>query len=217
MCGRYSFFSKDDVLEERFHAQVKMPLVRHYNAAPTQLLPVILNDRPAEIVLGQWGLDPAWAKPGKAKPLINARAETLSVKPSFRDAFKLRRCLVLSDSFFEWDRTAAAKIPFRIFLKNKRPFAFAGLWENIKNAEGDMIPSFTIITVPANDLIQSFHNRMPVILEPGDEKKWLDKTSDLKATGSLLLPYPSKLMARCQVSTLVNSVRHEQPEVINPI
>jgi len=215
MCGRYSFFSKDDVLEDRFHAQIKMPLKRHYNAAPSQKLPVILNDEPKNIVLGQWGLIPIWAqKKDKPKGFINARVETMAEKPSFRNAVKKHRCLVLADNFFEWTRKASTKIPYRIMLKNEQPFAFAGIWEIYKTKTGVEIPTFSIITTPANDMISELHDRMPAILEPKYEQLWIDTSADLGLALETLKPLPEDQMQMHKVSPLVNAVRNDVPGVI---
>ncbi len=216
MCGRYSFFSKDDIIEERWHAQIKMPLTRHFNAAPTQRLPVILNTEPQAITLGQWGLIPVWMKNKPSHPLINARAETISLKPSFKNAAKRNRCLVLADSFFEWDRKNGQKIPYRIFLKNEQPFSFAGIWTTYSPPTGNAIPTFSIITVPANDLVSRLHDRMPVILRPEYESLWTDTSAELEAALSVLKPLPANQMNMYPVSPRVNAVRNDFAEIIDP-
>jgi putative SOS response-associated peptidase YedK len=216
MCGRYSFFSKDDILEDRWQAQVKMPLQRHYNAAPTQKLPIILNTDPGSIVLGQWGLLPKWMK-DHPYPLINTRVETLTQKPSFRNAFKQHRCLVLADNFFEWNRKATTKIPYRIMLKDEQPFAFAGIWELYRTKTGAEIPTFSIITVPPNNLIAGLHDRMPAILPKKYEQLWIDSSADSEAELAVLKPYPDNQMKMYQVSLMVNSVHNDRPGVIKPI
>ncbi|MBU0597460.1 SOS response-associated peptidase [Patescibacteria group bacterium] len=216
MCGRYSFFSKDDILEDRFQAHFNIPIQRHYNAAPTQKLPVILNDNPKEIVPGQWGLIPRWLKDKPGRGLINARAETLTEKPSFRNAVKKHRCLVLADSFFEWTRQASTKIPYRILLKNERPFAFAGIWEFYKNKQGVTFPTFSIITTPANNMISELHDRMPAILEPKYEQLWIDDSTELEAALETLKPLPANQMKMYQVSPQMNSVRYESEDIIKP-
>lgn len=216
MCGRYSFFSKDDIVEDRWQAQIKIPLQHHFNAAPSQLLPIILNTDRHSIIPGNWGLIPSWQK----KPthgLINARAETLTQKPSFRSAVKKHRCLVLADSFFEWNRKAGVKIPYRIMLDNEEPFAFAGIWELYKNLKGITVPSFSIITTPANEMVAPLHDRMPVILPREFEELWIDPSAELEAALTVLKPYPANHMKMYQVSPLVNSYKNETPEVIKQI
>ncbi|MFH0804697.1 MAG: SOS response-associated peptidase [Patescibacteria group bacterium] len=216
MCGRYSFFSKDDIVEERWQAQIKMPLPRHFNAAPTEKLPIILNTDPHAVVIGQWGLVPVWMKSKSTHPLINARAETLTQKPSFRNAVRKHRCLVLADSFFEWDRRSGKKIPYRIFLRNEQPFAFAGIWELHRTPGGATVPTFSIVTVPSNDLISPLHDRMPAILQPESEQLWLDPSAAAELALATLRPYGSDLMSMYPVSAAVNSVRNDSPEVIRP-
>ena len=138
----------------------------NYNAAPTQNLPLILNSDPATISLGRWGLIPSWAKEQKiGNRMINARAETLLQKPSFRTPFRKHRCLVLADGFYEWKKTSDGKIPHRIALKDNQPFAFAGIWEMWTAPEGEEIRSFSIITTEPNQLMKPLHHRMPVILK----------------------------------------------------
>ncbi|MFA5134606.1 MAG: SOS response-associated peptidase [Patescibacteria group bacterium] len=216
MCGRYSFFSKDDIVEERWQARFKLPIKRHFNAAPSQELPVILNTDPESIVPGKWGLIPKWMKKNP-KGIINARVETIREKPSFRNTVKSWRCLVLADSFFEWNRKTGSKIPHRILLSNEQPFAFAGIWETYLTTAGLAIPTFSIITVPANGLVAQLHDRMPAILERRYEQLWIDSSAEPEAALSALKPYPEKQMKMYEVSSLVNSYRNELPEVINPL
>ncbi|MFA5052330.1 MAG: SOS response-associated peptidase [Patescibacteria group bacterium] len=215
MCGRYSFFSKDDIIEDRWQAQIKMPLPRHYNAAPTEQLPVILNTDIHSVVLGQWGLIPSWMKTKPSHPLINARAETLAVKPSFRNSVKKYRCLVLADSFFEWDRKSGQKIPYRIFLKNEQPFSFAGIWESYVLPNGQQIPTFSIITVPANNLVNQLHDRMPAILPPQYERLWTDISAETEAALTVLKPFPEGEMDMYPVSQRVNAVKNDFPEILS--
>ncbi|MFC1662734.1 SOS response-associated peptidase [Patescibacteria group bacterium] len=219
MCGRFSILTPDDILEKRFKAKVQEPLFHHYNAAPSQKLPVITNDQPEAIRLGLWGLRPKWLKRDKHQDgFINARAETLLTKPSFRAPFKKRRCLIIADGFFEWQRgRPGGKQPYRITLKNDEPFAFAGLWELYQTKPGRIIPSFAIITTNSNSLVASVHNRMPVMLDKKDEQYWIDdeaKTDDLM---NLLKPYPERQLKLFPVSHLVNSPSVDVPEVIQPI
>jgi len=219
MCGRYTFTAPVPVVEERFDATFVEAPPANYNAAPSQRLPIITNADPGRIQLLQWGLLPGWVKDVKAAPKpINARAETLPEKPSFRQLLQRRRCLVLADSFYEWQQTApkGAKTPHRILLRDEQPFAFAGLWDEwADRSTGEVIPTFTIITTEPNDLMAKLHNRMPVIL-PGREAElaWLDDGVPLTVHQELLRPYPTEQMREYIVSTRVNSPANNDAEVL---
>ena len=168
----------------------------------------------------RWGLVPFWAKePSIGYKMINAKSETLTEKPSFRKPFKEKRCLVLADGFYEWEKTDKKnKVPYRFVLKNRQPFAFAGLWDVWKTPEGDTLLSFTIITTRANELMERIHDRMPVILNEKDEAKWLDpEFKDTDKLSSLLQPYPSEQMVAYKVSTIVNSPKNDTPSCIEPV
>jgi putative SOS response-associated peptidase YedK len=173
-----------------------------------------LNTEPHAIVIGQWGLVPSWMKTKPSHPLINARAETLAQKPSFKNAVKKRRCLVLADSFFEWDRKSGQKIPYRIMLKHEQPFSFAGIWETYTLPNGRAIPTFSIITVPANDMVSKLHDRMPVILQPQFESLWTDTSADIEAALTVLKPFPAGLMDMYPVSPRVNAVRNDSADIL---
>ena len=150
--------------------------------------------------------------------MINARAETVAEKPSFRRALVRRRCLVLSDGFFEWRKHGGKKTPVRVVLKSGEPFAFAGLWETWRPRGGEAIRSCTIITTEPNSFMEPIHNRMPVILSRDAESAWLDRgIEDADLLAGLLAPYPSEEMAAYQVSTLVNSPRNDLPDCIAPL
>jgi putative SOS response-associated peptidase YedK len=218
MCGRFTFIASDHKLETRFKAKINEPLFRHYNAAPTQKLPIITNDKPGEIRLGLWGLIPPWLRQKKDERVtgfINARSESVATKPSFKHAFKKNRCLVLADSFFEWSRKT--KQPYRIMLRDKEPFAFAGIWEYIQTDNGLMMPSFSIITTSANELVESIHDRMPLILSIKDEPFWLDNEAKELPLLKLFKPYPAGQMILFPVSNLVNSIKNDKEEVIEPV
>ncbi|MBU0707228.1 SOS response-associated peptidase [Patescibacteria group bacterium] len=217
MCGRFTIISEDKELEKRFGATISTPITKHYNAAPSQQLPLITNDKPKNIQLGKWGIKPVWLKNNKGTGFINARAETLIEKPSFKNAFLNRRCLVLSDSFFEWDRLGGTKKPFRILLKNEQPFAFAGIWEMTKTKDGLFVPSFSIITTSPNSLISKIHHRMPVILHQDDEQEWLKKEIDITKSLDLLQPYPTEEMNMYEVSSKVNSYANDVAGVIEGV
>jgi putative SOS response-associated peptidase YedK len=217
MCGRYTVSADPEQLAERFSAVLPPGLLQpRYNAAPTQQLPVLLNEDERQIQLLRWGLVPHWAKtPSTDYSMINARAETVEQKPTFREALHKRRCLVLADSFYEWQKTATGKIPMRIMLKSGEPFAFAGLWEAWQDrATGEVLRSFTIITTNANELISPIHNRMPVIFLPKDENAWLDNQAAPDAWLGLLHPYAADLMKTYPVSARVNSPANDDPSLV---
>ena len=164
----------------------------------------------------QWGLVPSWAKdPSIGNKMINARAETLAEKPSFKGLIGKRRCLVLADGFYEWRKEGKGKIPMRFTLRGGEPFSFAGLWDSWKKPAGGELFSFTIITTQANNLLRPIHERMPVILNKEGEEKWLDP--DFKEIHELLVPYPVEMMEFYDVSKLVNSPRNDLPQCISPL
>jgi len=219
MCGRFSLITPARIVGERFRADLpEQPFLPKYNAAPGQPLPVITNLAPEKIQLYHWGLIPFWAKdPTIASRLINARSESLSEKPSFKGSFKNKRCLVLADGFYEWKKTKIGRFPYRVTLKNEETFALAGLWNSWRNTEGKEIYTFTIITTPSNAAIAKIHNRMPAILQPEDEKFWLDTKTDISQIQEALKPYPANLMKTYPISKLIDLPVNDTPEVIKPI
>ena len=181
------------------------------------MLPVILNEDPKHIVPALWGYVPPWEKdPDDAYKSINARAETAMSKPYFRSAFQQRRCLILADGFFEWQaQSKMKKTPWWISLKTREPFAFAGFWSKVHHRlHGDFL-TFAILTTEPNFLVSKVHDRMPVILEPQDEKTWL--TARPETARQVLRPYPDDLLSARPVSVLVNSPRNDVPEVLIPL
>ena len=221
MCGRFSSSSKPEQIKKEFKAAVEDPaiLAPRYNIAPTQMIPVVLDKEGERIVAAlKWGLVPSWAKDALiGSRMINARAETVAEKPSFRDAFKRRRCIVPASGFYEWKRAAkGAKQPFYFYLKDKEVFGFAGLWEEWTDKEtGDLLETCTIITTEANAVLEPVHDRMPVILKPGDYDEWLDpKESNTDRLQKLLAPYPAKEIDSHAVSRAVNSPTLDSPELI---
>jgi putative SOS response-associated peptidase YedK len=216
MCGRFTIFADPDRLAERFQASLPADgLQPRYNAAPTQHLPVILNDGPRAIQLLQWGLIPFWAKdPAIGSRMINARSETLAEKPAFRAALKKRRCLVLADGFYEWTKTPGGKQPMRIALVSGEPFAMAGLWETWDAPDGSLLRTFTIVTGEPNALVAPIHNRMPAMLRPEHEAIWLDNAAEPAIWQDLLRPYPAELMTAYPVSRRVNFVGNDEPALV---
>lgn len=219
MCGRFSNFSPLDVLRKRFGADPPdEPVHPRYNAAPGQKLIVIPMDAPHTMHLCKWGLIPRWAKDPKiGNSLINARSETLEHKPAFREALRKGRCLVLADGFYEWKSTGGRKVPYRIELKNRNPFAMAGLCSTWKDPTGKDVDTFTIITTRANEIVGSIHDRMPVIFIPEQETKWIDPLVEFQEAHRYLLPYPGHDMVAYPISTLINSPRNDTAEVIRPV
>lgn len=217
MCGRYTVIAPAPALAKRFSAREAPTPPPNFNAAPSQALPIITNAAPGQIQLVSWGLVPSWSRDPVSGPKpINARAETLAEKPSFRQLLARRRCLVLADSFYEWQATERGKIPHRILLTSEEPFAFAGLWDEwLDRGTGELHPTFTIITTEPNELMARLHNRMPVILPGSDaERAWLADDLAPAAHQQLLVPYNTDLMKEYVVTTRVNSPAHNDPEVL---
>ncbi len=217
MCGRYSFAVEDELIKERFGVSVRSAIYKaRYNCAPSQELAIISNQNPRELQFFRWGLIPFWAKdPLIGNKLINSKAETIAEKPSFKNAFQRRRCLVPADGFYEWKKNTT-KTPYRIVLTNGAPFAMAGIWEKWVSADREIIHSFSIITTEPNGLMAPIHNRMPVILLPENEKMWLNNTNETTLQ-ELLKPYPAEMMKAFPVSKLVNSPKNDTVEVTLPV
>ena len=220
MCGRFTATFEFREIKVRWKLHEEPPnFSPRYNIAPSQDIPVIVRGESGnELKVMRWGLIPSWAKdPAIGQRMINARAETLSEKPAFKRLLGKRRCLVPADGFYEWRREGKRKVPVWVYLENKDPFGFAGLWDLWKRPEGEDLYSFTIITTAANERLRPIHDRMPVILEPGSGEKWLDPTYTSFSTLSVLLqPFPSVRMKAHDVSTLVNLPVNDTEECIQP-
>ncbi|NJL10231.1 MAG: SOS response-associated peptidase [Calothrix sp. SM1_7_51] len=224
MCGRYTLHKKIQTIADGCHLQKVPDTEPQYNIAPTQMVATILHNQLSdkrEFQLLRWGLIPSWSKDqSMGSKLINARSETVTEKPSFRDAFKRRRCLVLADGFYEWQKQSGNKQPFYFCIENEnaKPFAFAGLWSKWQSPEEQQVYSCTILTTEANSLLISVHDRMPVILAPEDYDLWLDpKVQTSEPLQKLLRPYPANSMTSYPVSSLVNNPKHNSPECITPL
>lgn len=217
MCGRFQLSVKGRHISERFNVEVFDEFYKpSYNCAPSQKLPVITNEQPGMLSHFRWGLIPFWAKDPKiGYKMINTRAETIAGKPSFRQAFRKRRCLVPANGFYEWKKDAN-KTPFRIFLKGEDLFSMAGIWETWKDGEGKPVHTFSIITTTPNPLMEKIHNRMPVILHREDEATWLHADDEASLQG-LLRPFDETLMQAHPVSRRVNSPVHNDASVILPV
>ena len=215
MCSRYSQTKSPTELAKRFKARApKSNLQPRYNIAPTQEASVLRLDADGarEISLLRWGLVPNWAKEIAGAPLINARAETLSEKASFKQAVERRRCLVLSDGFYEWQKVGKEKLPWRFLRQDGEAFAMAGLWDVWQPAEGPAVESFTIVTTAANDLVGTVHDRMPVIF-PDEETAdaWLAAPSP-----GLLGPCPTFVMDAYRIGPAVGNFRNDDASLLEP-
>lgn len=216
MCGRFAFYSPAEATAALFGASGTVDLKPRYNIAPTQFIAAIRRDaeNANELTTFRWGLVPFWAKdPSIGNRMINARAETIAEKPSFRNAYRKRRCLILADGFYEWHTEGGVKIPYFISLASGEPSAFAGLWENWQSKETDeSLQTTTIVTTAANDYLSRLHHRMPVVLEPGNAARWLDGDmqllDEMSAAGPDFRAWP--------VDRKVNNARNESPDLTDP-
>jgi putative SOS response-associated peptidase YedK len=227
MCGRYGRRADKQRIAEMMQAGdtnvFDVDFAPSYNVAPQTMQPVVrLNPDTGrrELAMMRWGLVPFWSRDGKAGySTINARAETLTTSPAYREAVKRRRCLVPVDFFFEWQKLdAKTKQPYSIALKGGDLFAFAGLWETWRDkAIGQMLESYTIITTDPNELMEPFHDRMPAILDPKDYERWLAPAEPSQLPVDLLRPYATEEMKAWKVGNDVGNVRNNRSELIEPI
>lgn len=222
MCGRFTLTVNPAELQESF-ANYEFPaqFSPRFNIAPSQPVLAIPNDAKNKADFFLWGLIPSWSKdPAIANKLINARGETIAEKPSFRGPFKYKRCLIPADGFYEWksEPGSKAKTPYFIHMKNREPFALAGLWDEWNSPDGSLLRTCTIITTEPNELMKTLHNRMPVILHPKDFDEWLDsapRTPD--SLLHLINSYPAEAMSAHPVSTQVNTPANDRPELVIPL
>ena len=221
MCGRYTLSDPGDLLTELgVEPPDDLELTPRYNIAPTQSVATVRaspQGEGRELALLHWGLIPFWAKEKKiGNRMINARSETVAEKPSFRNAYRKRRCLLLADGFYEWVKMGSAKQPHHIYLDDHQPFTLAGLWERWEKGPDGPIESCTILTTDANDTVRPLHHRMPVILEGEARDLWLDPSvQDPEALAPLLRPFPEGRIAHHPVSKLVNSPRNDVPACLD--
>jgi putative SOS response-associated peptidase YedK len=222
MCGRFTLTDPDQDLAVQFNLPDIPDMQPRYNIAPTQPVATVRvspESKNREMALLHWGLIPSWAKdPKLGNRMINARSETAAEKPAFRAAFKRRRCLIVADGFYEWQKQDGGKQPFYVRRQDGQPFAIAGLWEFWKGEDERVIESCTLLTTTPNELIRPLHNRMPVILHPNDYELWLDlEMQDPDALLPLLVSYPSEKMDAYPVSRFVNSPKNDGPSCIEPL
>ena len=221
MCGRYSLIADMGELQERFGFDgSELTHAPRYNIAPTQMALAVTNGsvrRRGSYM--RWGLIPSWAKSASVgSRMINARAETLAERSSFRTVLQRRRCLVLADGFYEWQGKGSSRRPMRIVMASREPFAFAGLWDGWRDPKGEVVRSCAIITTSANELLSPIHDRMPVILPRELESLWLDHDiQDYAALAGILTPYITDEMEAYEVSSLINSPANDGPEVVVPL
>ncbi len=221
MCGRYMITSAREAIRRVFDVPTLFELAPRYNVAPTQKVPVVrLEEGEREFAMLRWGLIPSWAKdPEIGNRMINARAETVAEKPSFRSAFRRRRCLVVADGFYEWQkRPNRPKQPYYITVANGGPFGLAGLWERWSDpTEGYPVESCTIVTTMANELLEPIHSRMPVIIDSRDFDAWLDTSGNPAIAQALLAPYPVERMSAYPISTRINNIKNDDPACFDPL
>lgn len=219
MCGRFAQRSPRPRLKKEFGVADVPEVGERYNVAPTQeVLGVVRAEGARAARLLRWGLVPAWARdPAVGAKLFNARAETAADKPSFREAFLRRRCLVPADGFYEWRREGRAKQPYFFHMRDGRPFGLAGIWERWRGAGGELVESCAILTTEANELVGRVHDRMPVIVRPEDYELWLAGGGAADSRGEVLRPFEASEMACRPVSSLVNSTRNQGPELIEEL
>lgn len=219
MCGRFTLTDEIVHLQDYFEFEYDEVMVPRYNIAPGQNILTVVSDGSKRMGRNmKWGLVPSWASDEKiGYKMINARSETIEEKPSFKHAFKRQRCLILADGFYEWKKIEKMKLPYRFVMKDRKPFAFAGIWEIWSKGE-QPLQTCTILTTSPNKVTEDVHDRMPVILHEDTYDQWLNlafqNTQELK---ELLQPFPAEYMEKYEVSTLVNSARNEAAELIQPV
>jgi len=223
MCGRYRLTAKERYLRDHFGVDGDLSWAPRWNIAPTQQGPVVRQDRKEPkrtFALLRWGLIPYWAKDASIGfKTINAMSETAAEKPAFRDAMKLRRCLIPADGFYEWEQLGSkVKQPYNFGLADDMLFAFAGLWERWRDPAGEFIETFTILTTKPNSLVANVHDRMPAILKPEDYDLWLDPgVTNVALVADSLKPFDPRLMKKYPVSTRVNREEHDDQQCAQEI
>lgn len=219
MCGRFSMETPFEKVKKRYN--VTLPRDKfspRYNIAPGQNVYVITSQDPKNLTLSKWGLIPFWSKDPKiGNRLINARSETVASKPAFRTSFKRNRCLIPADGFYEWDKKKKKRVPYRIELKEKDIFSFAGICDSWNDPEGGVVNSFSILTTQPNKSIAKIHDRMPVILKLEDEMDWINQKTDEKELTKMFKAYPASKLNIYEISTLVNNPQNDFIEILEPV
>lgn len=220
MCGRFVLTANPEMVQHTFDLKTMPPeMPARYNVAPTQPIAVITNEHSDELTFYKWGLIPSWSKDATiASKLINARSETVAEKPSFRTAFRRRRCIIPADGFYEWQQQGKEKVPLFIHLEGREVFGMAGLWEVWNSPDGSEIRTCTILTTEANAFMQPIHNRMPVILQKADYPLWLSpKEEPAPLLQALMRPYTGDNLTAYPVSKAVNRANNDAPYLVEPI
>ncbi|MFN2304653.1 MAG: SOS response-associated peptidase [Anaerolineales bacterium] len=221
MCGRFTLTLDPGEIQELLNLGPFVHVIEpRYNIAPSQPIPIVKDPDKRAVELYRWGLVPFWADdPDIGYKMINARSETANEKPSFRAAFKYRRCLILADGFYEWraEEKGGPKTPYLFKLKDDYPFTFAGLYEHWTGSNGDELHTCTILTCPPNELVKKYHNRMPVMLGEDNRWDWLNSDENESTLMDMLVPYPADEMRCFEVSKAVNSPKNDDPQVIEPV
>ena len=209
MCGRFSVNIDYEELKERYPNHNVTPVKPFFNFAPTMQLPVIINE---DIINMKWGLIPSWAKDNSfASKMINARSETLLEKPSFKNLVDTNRCVIISNGFYEWD--TKTKSPYFIYSTNNKIMAFGGLYSAWINQSNETIYTFTIITTEPNNTLSKIHHRMPLILNEGDDIKWINNSNNYESVKDLIKSFDDYKIDMYEISTLVNSVKNDNSEI----
>jgi len=222
MCGRFTLFEADKILSKEFGVSGVPPLSPRYNIAPSQPIAAVRTPHTGggrELALLRWGLIPSWSKdPAIGNRLINARAETVQEKPSFRNAFRRHRCLIPTNGFYEWQRQERGKQPYFVRMRDERIFAFAGLWDRWESPDDGVIETCAILTTAANAVLAPIHGRMPVILPQAEYARWLDPAlKDPDSLSPLLVPFPPEGMLAIPVSPRVNAPSTDDEKCIAPL
>ena len=219
MIERYSITGTVEKIRERFSVDVPDFYKAHYNAAPTQLLPVITSDSPQGFSLFYWGIPPTWAKnKSVSEKIINLKTESLEEKPSLKRAMLKRRCIVPADGFYAWKKVGKkTMIPYRFIFEDKSMFSIAGIWEDFEDEDGDENHTFMILTTPASDFVSTVTDRMPAILTPASEKIWLSNNSDETTLLEQLKTYSGTNLNCYTVSPDINKNTKDLPSMIIPV
>lgn len=220
MCGRFAMIEPLGVITRAFFIDDVLADIREsYNIAPGSSIPAVIHEESRrKLTVFRWGLVPRWAKePSIGARLINARSETVTEKPSFRDAVKRRRCLIIASGFYEWKKEGKGSTPFYIYPESEKLFGLAGIFENWASPEGAELSTCSILTTGPNSLIAQIHDRMPVIIPREQGDLWMDPSSRPEEYLSMLAPYPADRMGMHPVSTEMNSPANDSQVCIRPL